>query len=100
MTIKMSENYSNLPMTIDDFADEVCDEANKETQEKAWECAAIAINAYDDNQARIKELEIKLAKHETKINCWSCGKTQSLHQHADNDGFCIRCDTEIELGLG
>ena len=54
----------------------------------------------EDLQERIKELEAKLAMHETKINCWSCGKSQSLHQHAENDGFCIRCDAEIELGLG
>ena len=60
----------------------------------------LAEEATNEQQERIKELEAKLAQHETKINCWSCGKSQSLHQHAENDGFCIRCDAEIELGLG
>ena len=34
-----------------------------------------------------------------QIECWSCGHTMTLEQRSTNDGHCIKCNAEIELGV-
>ena len=33
------------------------------------------------------------------IECWSCAKKMSVHDHKSNDGFCAYCGAEIEIDL-
>lgn len=33
------------------------------------------------------------------IECWSCAKKMSVHDHKGNDGFCAYCGAEIEIDL-
>lgn len=32
------------------------------------------------------------------LKCWSCDKKFTINQHASNDGFCVHCDAEVEVG--
>lgn len=41
--------------------------------------------------------EIKAGRRLSKIKCWSCDKEMSHSDRAENDGFCIHCNAEIEL---
>ena len=70
------------------------------SEHKDWKLLDQKLDEVVKLKARVKELERKPSRHETTINCWFCGKSQSLHQHTENDGFCVRCDAVIELGLG
>ena len=44
-----------------------------------------------------KAEEIKAGRRLSKIKCWSCDKEMLHSDRAENDGFCIYCNAEIEL---
>ena len=40
----------------------------------------------------------KVIDHDEQIKCWSCNKYMTKSQHSANDGFCIHCSNEVDLG--
>lgn len=42
-------------------------------------------------------LRTAIAEHDSKIQCWACDKRMTEVQLSFNDGFCIHCESEIEL---
>ena len=53
--------------------------------------------AHKDEFRHATDEEIKAGRRLSKIKCWSCDKEMSHSDRAENDGFCIHCNAEIEL---
>ncbi|MFW2097791.1 hypothetical protein ACG9ZL_16435 [Acinetobacter sp. ULE_I057] len=46
----------------------------------------------------LNDLRTAIAEHDEQIKCWSCNKYMTKSQHSANDGFCIHCGNEVDLG--
>lgn len=46
----------------------------------------------------LKDIRTAIAEHDSKIKCWSCDKYMTKSQRSANDGFCIHCSNEVDLG--
>ena len=51
-----------------------------------------------ESMIRIDDLRTAIAEHDSKIKCWSCDKYMTKSQRSANDGFCIHCSNEVDLG--
>ena len=43
------------------------------------------------------EFQDDIVEENKTIECWACSNIMTLEERADNDGFCVHCDAEIEL---
>ncbi len=56
---------------------------------------------YESLEIPLGNVELRLAENappEATIECWSCEEIMTLKERSNNDGDCIHCQVEIQLG--
>ena len=61
----------------------------------------MADDNYEGVEIPLGNVELRLAESaalETRIECWSCEEILTIKERLNNDGDCIHCGVEIQLG--